>query len=125
MGVLCVNPDVVDVDIGYGSFFRGDVLCDEHKFLYGRFNSVGDRERRDEIMLGDVKAFLHCFTLAPRFGEKRILAKVVDGDLLIRPNDLTAFKVILAENNLMTNPSVMAVMNWFATSKDRWLTFRK
>jgi hypothetical protein len=78
-----------------------------------------------EVMLGDYKSFLHCFTLAPSRGDKRILAKIENGDLLIRPNSVQAFKVILAENKLMDNPSIVSLMNWFDTNKDRYIKFRK
>jgi hypothetical protein len=72
----------------------------------------------------EIQTLKYCFTLAPNTGDKRILGKIENGDLCLRPASIQAFKVILAEKGLMDNPVIAGLLRWIETDSKRYFRFR-
>jgi hypothetical protein len=60
-------------------------------------DSDANAEKERFVSDAEIQTLKYCFTLAPTTGDKRILGKIENGDLCLRPASIQAFKVILAD----------------------------
>jgi hypothetical protein len=83
-----------------------------------------DVEQHKFVTDAEIQTLKYCFTLAPNTGDKRILGKIENGDLCLRPASIQAFKVILADKGLMDNPVIAGLLRWIETDSKRYFRFR-
>jgi hypothetical protein len=87
-------------------------------------DSDANAEKERFVSDAEIQTLKYCFTLAPNTGDKRILGKIENGDLCLRPASIQAFKVILADKGLMDNPVIAGLLRWIETDSKRYFRFR-